>query len=427
MNMIRHFRAFTVSRQIAALILIAAFLSAARAQDFPEEIKVGSAEVIDFEFDWARDGVYCPSCNFGAGNSRLSFIDRDHKLWVGYVDFFTGNFLPRDGRAVLVDSNATAPHEIGNGPEWMVSARGSEIVYTRWTDDAPRRPNNLSMGFARMGGDGWIGGRADDSQRRVMPVGTMDPGDATPAVHYQNVAVGDIVSKIYWRELIQGGGQEVKLPINGNDPGMTRRWVPGSRDVIITAPALDPGTGAVFKQVFLYKTATNELDQMTNDPENKLWSFMFRAPEFGNELIFFAMVGGTKLKIYRNLPRPDGRPRWRVVNTITMPPEMPYVSSPEPFVHNGKSYLYFTLSANPDLHEFSQSQVAISGIEPGTSSLRILTQDLEGARARRDPEHFITSNGPYLYYNRYLPPSPGTPQVSEGVYRVDTGLGPTIP
>jgi len=31
------------------------------------EVQVTASFVIDFEFDWGRDGVYCASCNQGAG------------------------------------------------------------------------------------------------------------------------------------------------------------------------------------------------------------------------------------------------------------------------------------------------------------------------------------------------------------------------
>jgi hypothetical protein len=43
---------------------------------------------------------------------------------------------------------------------------------------------------------------------------------------------------------------------------------------------------------------------------------------------------------------------------------------------------------------------------------------------RRDPEYFITAKGPYIYYNRYLPETDSRPAISEGVFRVDTQLGP---
>ena len=112
-------------------------------------------------------------------------------------------------------------------------------------------------------------------------------------------------------------------------------------------------------------------------------------------------------------------------HAITMPEATPYVSSPEPFVHNGKSWLGFTLSSDPNGRNFTQpSLVAIAGIVPGVEDLRLLTSADDPPRVRRDPEYFITAKGPYIYYNRYVPQTETTPPISEGVYRVDTGLGP---
>ncbi len=104
----------------------------------------------------------------------------------------------------------------------------------------------------------------------------------------------------------------------------------------------------------------------------------------------------------------------------------PYLSSPEPFVHNRKSYIFFTVSSapqNPDLVE--SSHVAMTGIMPG-DTVRVLTADDGAQRLRRDPEHFVTAKGPYLYYNRSAVTKSGA-VVHEGVFRVGTQLGPGIP
>jgi hypothetical protein len=86
--------------------------------------------------------------------------------------------------------------------------------------------------------------------------------------------------------------------------------------------------------------------------------------------------------------------------------------------------VFFSISAEQQGHNISgSSQIAMSGIDPNESTFRVLTSDVPDERARRDPEYYITANGPYLYYNRYIVLSPGVAQ-PEGVFRVDTGLGP---
>jgi hypothetical protein len=43
-----------------------------------------------------------------------------------------------------------------------------------------------------------------------------------------------------------------------------------------------------------------------------------------------------------------------------------------------------------------------------------------------DPEYYITAQGPFIYYNRFQAQGPASPGNSEGVWRVDTGLGPAL-
>jgi hypothetical protein len=424
-----------VGRWRSAVVQIALVCGAGglQAQALPLEQPTGTNNIIDMEFDWARDGVLCATCNFGVGNSRFAFIDNENKLWVGQVDFNTGAFYPPDGRGTLIDPIAVAPREVGNGPEWAFSQRGSELVYDRWTDGQPRTLANMVLGFARMGNGSWVPSTVEGSGGMALPVGSMDPTDDFPSVHYQNLSLR---STLYWRDITPGAAQ-VTMPLSSTDKGMTRRWVPGTRDIIITALAsaqTQPGASragptaapVIYKQVFLFHTGTGELEQLTFDPVDKLWGFMWSAPEYDNEKVFFVVTGGNKLSIYRKLPRWDGQMRWRVVSTIDMPTATPYINSPEPFVHNGKSYIFFALSSNPDLHDYTATTlIAITGLEPG--SLKALTSDTNPARVRKDPEYFVTANGPYLYYNRYLVPgSPDDPRINEGVFRVDTGLGPPV-
>ena len=63
-NDIRRFSPFL------AAVLFALAGGSAWAQALPDEVQVGTREIKDFEFDTAREGVYCPKCNGGAGNSR---------------------------------------------------------------------------------------------------------------------------------------------------------------------------------------------------------------------------------------------------------------------------------------------------------------------------------------------------------------------
>jgi hypothetical protein len=158
-------------------LLLAAAPTPLEAEDLPPEIQAGGRTIIDFEFDWGRDGIHCPACNYGTGNDRLAWVDLEHQLWVAHVDPESGLFYPGDGRGTLVDSNVTTAQEIGNGPEWMASQQGSQLVYTRWTDGLPHYVPYLTLGFARLGDSAWLAGSIEGSEGLVLPVGSQDFDD----------------------------------------------------------------------------------------------------------------------------------------------------------------------------------------------------------------------------------------------------------
>ena len=72
-----------------------------------DELLVTTDFILDFEFDNAT--------------SSFAWIDKaDGNLWLGSIDPVTGNFSPTDGKAFLVDTDASF---LNNGPEWIVRDR----------------------------------------------------------------------------------------------------------------------------------------------------------------------------------------------------------------------------------------------------------------------------------------------------------------
>lgn len=392
------------------------------AQGLAPEVQVSTADITDIEFDSGRDGVYCPGCNGGFGNARFAHVTTDNELWVAGVDPVSGDFLQPDGRGMRVDHNVSGLATIGNGPEWMFSRRGSELVYTRYADGTVDAPENRSLGLARLKQGAWLAGPVAGTQYRQNPGGSLDRNDTVPRVVYTNVTR----SALYWREVGgQGGGGEQPIPLSYPQGSVvTRRWVAGTRDLILTAPAPPDASGVVYNQVFRVLTATGEVRQFTFDPVNKYGAFSWRAPEFGNNWVFFTVAERRQVLIYRVLPGSGGT-TWRVINTITPPASTPFIGSPEYLLYNGRSYIYFWVSNSPD-DSLAPSQIAITGIDPALPSLRLLTADAAGEEhSRRDPEHYITAAGPRIYYVRVRLPA-SLPLAYQGMHRVDAGLGPSL-
>ena len=395
-------------------------LAGGQASVIPEFL-VTSAAIPDFEFDSARDGVNCPGCNGGDGNSRLVFSDRTNNLWVGHVDFQTGAFLPPDGHGTLVATNATAATDYGNGPEWMFSNGDSRFVYTQC--QAPCDPPNdatASLGLATQVGGTWTTTTLPNSLARASPSATMDLGDADPRFNYVDTA-----KTAWYMRKASALGVEIQLPLSSLSNGNARRWVPGTRKIIF--PGHDPNDPQLLRQqIYLYDTDSGELERLTLHPKGAEGAMMWQAPEFNNEYVFFTLAKTRqKILVYRKIPGADKVPRWTIVKTISSPAALPFFFSPEVFTHNGRSYIFATVSSSEDFFDRRiPNHLAISGVDPLRQDARLLTNDTGTPRLRLDPEYFITAQGPFIYYIRLIPETDANPALNDGVWRVDTGLGP---
>lgn len=414
-------RVLTLSLVLGAGMLFVSF-AVGQAQSVLPEVQVTTAAIPDFEFDSARDGAYCPACNGGDGNSRIVFSDNSNNLWVGRVDFQTGGFLPADGHGALVATNATAATDYGNGPEWMFSNGDSRFVYTQC--QAPCDPPNgatASLGLATQVAGTWTTTTLANSITRASPAATLDLGDPDPRINYVNTA-----KTAWFMRKSSALAVEIVLPLSEYSNGNARRWVPGTRKIVF--PGADPSQPTNLReQIWLYDTDTGETpEQLTNHPIGVEGAMMWRAPEFKNEYVFFTMAKGRKeILVYRKLPGADGVMRWTIVKTITAPAALPFFFSPEVFTHNGRSYIFAEVSSTAAFFDRSvPNQLAISGVDPLRQDARLLTNDTGTPRLRLDPEYFITAQGPFIYYNRLIPETANNPPINDGVWRVDTGLGP---
>ena len=116
---------------------------------------------------------------------------------------------------------------------------------------------------------------------------------------------------------------------------------------------------------------------------------------------------------------------WNKVIKRQLPTATPYAWSPEFFIHNGKSYVFFQMNTSSNWNDYTKPNLlAMMGITDDNSQIQKLVASGAKSRARTDPEYFITAQGPFIYYNRYA--YDGTTLTSEGIWRVDTGLGPAV-
>jgi hypothetical protein len=220
---------------------------------------------------------------------------------VANVDPDSGAFLPADGQGVLVDKNAAAATTFGNGPEWAISAQGSQLVYSKYLADQAPTKSSVGLGLASMAGGQWTTELLSGSLQRVSPIATMDLDSPAPRVQYQDT--GRV--NTYWRPLADGS-EEHPITVPGYSAG-ARRWVPGTHQIIITG-----NDAAGFSQV-LYDTDTGSVQQLTQEKGSVSGAMMWRAPEYDNAYIFFAVVNAKTLVVYRQLPDAHGLLNWQAI------------------------------------------------------------------------------------------------------------------
>lgn len=365
----------------------------------PGEILVTSDQIFDFEFHYA--------------NPSFTWIDqKDGKIWIGCVDQQTGDFLPPDGKAVFVDTDGIF---LGNGSEWAASSQGDSIIYTKNLPDGV-----VSLAQAKLINGIWTGDFLRNGKLRINPLASVDPEDKYSTILYL-LPIGNDTQIIAWREL-DFPASEKRVPMSNGATG--GRWVSGRRAIVFTAPFRGG------RQAFLYECDTETIERLTFDSGNKQTIFMWQAPELDDEYIFFTTVklkDASVIRIYRKMDADQGgEVRWAVYKTIKPSQTGIYFFSPEIFIHNGKSYLFWQASRSSDHKDWTvPAQIWLSNIDPVNSFVRNLT--LGENRRHMDPEVFVTEQGPFIYYNRYLPgPDSDRKQNFEGIYRVDTGLGPVM-
>jgi len=283
--------------------------------------------------------------------------------------------------------------------------------------DDPRIFQNPVIYMSEPGG--WTITVPANGTGRASPAGTLDGTDPDPRLNYVS---GD-KSAWYWRKLSQLDVENV-LPLSQLTDGNSRRWVPDSGKIFFQGHP--PGDPQLRDQVYIYDTDSGELEQLTFNPLGVVGGMMWRAPEFKNEYVFFTMAKfRQEILVYRKLPGADRVLRWTIVKTIAAPPGLPFFWSPEVFVHNGRSYIFFQVSVSSRFFDLTiPNQIGMSGVDPLRQDFRLLTNDSATPRVRLDPEYFITAQGPFIYYNRLVPETASHPAINDGVWRVDTQLGP---
>jgi hypothetical protein len=336
------FVAWPISMVCLTAALVGSATAAPPVRVASVEVQVSAEpELIDHEFSQSR--------------AQITWVDSIGNVWLADVDRRSGMFLPADGRGLLVDTGAvplgSAPFAF-NGPEWVMTASGDQIAYTRYLPDKPQIGRNARIVVARQAENGsWVPEQFGPDAPRYIPFGSETRRDDKPSITYV-----DSQGNHYWRRTDRFTGERaIAVPTN---PFVPLRQVRGARALVY------PSTVDGVQQVFYYDLKTAQSTQLTFVAEDKIAAWMWRAPEH-DDFVISAIVGDG-LRIYRRLPGPDGSLSWQPVLDNQAPAGYKLLS-PEPFEYAGRSYLFVGM----DIGDRGWSaEIWVANIDPAAPVLK---------------------------------------------------------
>jgi hypothetical protein len=428
------------------------------------EVSVSTYMTGDIEFDWARDGRFCSTCNFGSTNSQVNWTDRDNNLWVNYVDQVTGMFTPNSGRETNVAPGAAFFwQDWGNGPEWAFSTPVagqnpvSQLVYTGIAAGEPATyeyagaalawETGNSGGNATWGFSFFPGAYSPPKQNTVLPLASQCVSDTFASAVFENLLTP---TQMFTEPLSTAAGtQPFETPFGALANGIGERFVACAHDANSPYPQStrwltfqgDVTIGDnVLQQEFWYDMDTGVVQQLTFDPTTKQRGVMFLAPDFpdanGNATyILMTVTADQQIEVFQQTgTNANGSPIMTLVNTIYSPdPSEPYMFDPKAFVNCTPQCVTYVVMGLGTVAESQQTETEPNGLgvttlNPNNPYFNVLVAAnstvAAGAIAQRlDPKVFITDAGPVVYYDLLSTLTTTTPYNDFGIYMINMGLG----
>jgi hypothetical protein len=417
------------------------------------EVQASKKVIGDVEFDWGRDGIFCAACNYGIGNAQFNWTNRLHDLWVGTVNAQTGEFnTPKTEQMTKVDTNAFFWETWGNGPEWGFStppgAPGgnpiSQLVYTRFANGDPASPPYSGAAYATLTPSGWqVGflpgaiGAYDGTgvSNMVLPEASQCTTSTVSMVLFRNIATPQ---QMFTEPLSTAvGTAPQQTPFGAYANGIGERWVPCTTALTFQGNAIytsGSGVQTELQQVYWYDTVSGVVQQLTTDPTGKQRATMFIAPDFNHTTILMAAADTSAsgaIQVYEQTgTAANGSPQLTLVNTIVSPEAAePFIFDPKAFIHCNptcETYVVYGVTSVPGSQKglTVPNGLAVAKLNPATPMNNLLVSGITSPYQRLDPKYFITQQyGPFVYFARIVPASPGTTYTALGYWYINMQLG----
>lgn len=333
-------------------------------------------------------------------NPQLNLVcwkSDNNDLWISGLDPASHLYKPSNGKGTYVTGNL-APNgaESWNGPEWMLSKQGTQIVYVKalWGTRYP--------GIATMVLGGWQCFTLMQYPDVVYTMASSDYTDSIARLLFETFEENGI----YWLSNTDFGTcfyyPEVTLGFFARD---------NQQICCATNKSRHPG--------FIETACT--LPFLTSISQDTIGApFMWLDPATNSRLFMYRTNGFRTLKIFQELA-PDF---WVQYNKFDspLPDDFQYITSPEPFICGGRSYVSFMAAQSSSGKDGLPAQIWIASADPTDSLMRRVSDSTIGIRT--DPEPVVFSDSAFVYYTDIVSDNSSLPKYS--VRKCDTGLGNLI-
>ena len=299
-------------------------------------------------------------------------------IWVGNIDSVTGNFIPNNGKGILIDSTPSyrGMKAVANGPEWAISKNGSLIIYPDSVDD-----KIIQIGTAKLVNTKWVAQPLPNSYGRIPFFGS-----------YDNTYLKDgITCASYNITTLQPTGMRLRNTSDTTEiipPDMSGgRWIKGLYAISLSQEKQAPYEVGYFdantKKYTKIANFQTEIDQAWVIPVEEyntyaLWCIEKKTDQ--DEIAIFIKYGNF----------------WKKFDSIRIPTDRKEIFSPEPFFWNGQPYIFLVARPRQGQPQSLYDQVWIVGLDPQNRLFRMISE--AAPMNRTDPEVFYTTKEPVIYY-----------------------------
>ncbi len=318
----------------------------------------------------------------------------DNELWISGLNPVTHLYQPADGKGTYVTGNLSPNEgESWNGPEWMLSSQGTQLVYNK-TIGGIRYP-----GVATQVLGGWEPHTLFLYPNAVYSMATSNYSDSVALFLFET----STTRGIYWVK-------NTDLNTRYFYPDVTLGFFAKGNQQICCATDKSRHPGFI--------ESASSLPFITFISQDTIGApFMWNDPETSHRLFVYRTNNNTTIKIFQEI----NTGLWVLYNSFNSPLPGPfqYLTSPEPFVCGGHSYISFMAAQSGVGKDGLPAQIWIEGANPADSFMRRVSDSSEAIR--NDPEPVVFADSAFIYYTHVILDQKSS-SIQYSVRKCDTGL-----